>query len=60
MCRRLGGTKEALQEKGIILFSVEKGMKIISWAQNILVHQRIVPAVKGVELVSDSAERSQV
>jgi hypothetical protein len=26
--RRLGGTKEALYEQGIILFSIEKAMKI--------------------------------
>jgi hypothetical protein len=36
VCRRLGGTKEALQEQGIILFSREKGMKINNWGQDFL------------------------
>jgi hypothetical protein len=31
VCRRLGGTKEELQEQGIILFSIEREMKIINW-----------------------------
>jgi hypothetical protein len=31
--RSLGATKEALQEQGIILFSMEKGTIIINWGQ---------------------------
>jgi hypothetical protein len=30
------GTKEALQEQGIILFSMERGIKIINWEQVVL------------------------
>ena len=36
MCRRLGGAKEAPQEKGFILFSIENGMKIISREEDFL------------------------
>jgi hypothetical protein len=34
-------------------FSIELGMKIMTWVQFCFVHKRIVSAVKRVELVSD-------
>jgi len=33
-CRRLGGTKVAQYEQGIIIFFMEKEMKIIHWEQD--------------------------
>jgi hypothetical protein len=40
VCRRLGRTKEELQEKEIIVFTTEKEMKIVNWRQD-FVHQRV-------------------
>jgi len=51
--RRLGGTKGALYEKGIIFVSMEKEMKIIIWEQVLFAHQRIVSTVKRIQFVSD-------
>jgi len=53
VCRRLGGTKRAWHEQGILFFSFEKERKIINWRQEFFKHYRIVSAVKRVELVSD-------
>jgi hypothetical protein len=38
---------------GGILFSMQKGMKIINWEQDSFVHQGMLLAVKRVEFVSD-------
>jgi len=36
MYSRLGGTKGAWYEQGIIIFSVEKETKIVNWEQDFL------------------------
>jgi hypothetical protein len=55
-----GGTARA----GDCTFSMEKGIRIINCEQDFFVHQRIVPAVKTAEFVSDGiscrVERSLV
>jgi hypothetical protein len=51
LCRRLGGVKEALQEQGIISFYGRRNENQLG--TGLFVHQRIVPAVKKLEFVSD-------
>ena len=53
MCRRLGKIKGAQVEQGIIIFSMEKEMKIINWEEDFFVHNRTVSAVKRGEFVSN-------
>jgi hypothetical protein len=51
--RRSDGKMEALNGKRIILFSMDRGMGIISYGQGLFVHKRIVSAVRRVEFISD-------
>jgi hypothetical protein len=43
----------ALNQQVNIHFSMEKGIKLMNWAQVFFVHKRIMSAVKRVEFVSD-------
>jgi len=52
MCWRLGGTKGAQSEQGIIILSMEKGTKI-NCDKDFFANNRIISAVKRVEFVSD-------
>ena len=36
MCSRLGGTKGAKEEQGIIIFSMENETRIINWERDFL------------------------
>ena len=46
-------TEGAQQERGIIIFSMEKETKIVNWEQDFFVHHRIASELKRVEFVSD-------
>ena len=51
MCRRLGGIKGAQEELGIIIFSLEKEIKI-NWEEYFFVHHRTVSAVERIKFFS--------
>jgi len=51
--RKLGTTKQALLEQGIVLFSMEKKTKILNWGKGFLARHRIISAVRRADFVSD-------
>jgi len=45
--------QRGLSRNGIINFSMEKELKIISWEHDFFIHHRIISGVKRVEFISD-------